>query len=305
MPATITPLLRLLGDDTRLRLLHLLAQEPLTVAELQELLGIGQSSASGHLDKLREAGFIHRIAEGSAHRYRLRDDLSDDTAAAWHAIRDLSADEAVVCDDRTRLRDLRSARAGNWVERVAGTLHREYAPGRTIDTLFHGLSCCLDLGRCIDIGAGDGALLEILAPRCRELLCVDPSPAMVAAGQTRAGDLGLDHVRYLRAGGEDLPVPSDTFDTALFIQSLQYIDDPQRAVREALRTLRPGGRIVLMTLARHRFSEADRYGHRHHGFSQDQLATWLADCSTCEIHELPAETRAPCFAAVIATGIKR
>ena len=68
--------LRLLGDPSRLRLMHLLSHEPLTVSELQQLLGSSQSSMSGHLAKLRQAGFVHAITEGSANRYRLRDDLN-------------------------------------------------------------------------------------------------------------------------------------------------------------------------------------------------------------------------------------
>src|SRR5688572_13930556 len=150
--------LRLLADETRLRVLHLLAEEPLTVAELQDVLELGQSSISGHLAKLKQAGLTHDVPEGSARRYRLRDDLDGVLKAAWIAVRSLSESEPQFAADRKRLASLRERRGSSWVERVAGSLHREYAPGRTWESLCHGLVRLADFGRCVDVGAGDGAM---------------------------------------------------------------------------------------------------------------------------------------------------
>ena len=296
--------LRLLADETRLRVLHLLATEPLTVAELQEVLDLGQSSISGHLAKLKQAGLIHDLAEGSARRYRLREDLDGVLRAAWTTVRDLSQEEPQFAADSERLADLRAARGSSWVERMAGTLHREYAPGRTWDSLCHGLLHFADFGRCVDIGAGDGAMVELLAPRTHSLTCVDPSPAMVAAGRERVQTLKLAEVTFVQATGEDLPLKDASADSVLFLQSLQYVADPAQALGEAARILAPGGRLLVLTLNRHDFAESEAFGHRHRGFATADLKRWTRGLDAQQIYTLPPETRAPRFQTLILTARK-
>ena len=302
--APISEQLRLLADDTRLRILHLLAEEPLTVAELQDLLELSQSSVSGHLAKLKRAGFIHDLAEGSSHRYRLRSDMPEACARAWKAIGDVTRDEATIDNDRERLGQLRSQRGKTWVERVAGSLHREYAPGRTWESIFHAMLPFTELGRCADVGAGDGSMIDVLAPRCSELICVDPSPAMVTAGEGRIAELGFKNVRYLTESGEDLSLPEASCDSVLFLQSLQYMGDPEQAIRSAVRALAPGGRLSIVTLARHSFVEAERYGHRHRGFTAEQIGAWTTELSNPRHYALPPEGRAPRFQTLVFTGAK-
>jgi ArsR family transcriptional regulator len=64
--ATSTELFKLFGDSTRLRLLALLAQEELTVAEIVRVLQAPQSRISTHLGKLREAGLVQDRQNGSS-----------------------------------------------------------------------------------------------------------------------------------------------------------------------------------------------------------------------------------------------
>jgi len=294
--------LRLFADESRLRILHLLAAEPLTVAELQAVLDLGQSSISGHLAKLKQAGLIHDRAEGSARRYRLRDDLDARAAAGWQAVRELSADEAQHAADRERLARLRRTRGADWVEAMAGRLDREYAPGRTWESLCHGLLRFADFGRCCDVGAGDGALLGLIAPHARTLTCIDPSPAMLAAGSAAARL--LPHVRWLRARGEALPLTDASQDSVLFLQSLQYVEAPGQALAEAARVLAPGGRLLVLTLARHAFAEAEAFGHRHRGFSLDQLRRWTPGLADHAGETLPAEPRPPRFQSLVFSAIR-
>ena len=302
MPA-IADHLRLLADDTRLRVLHLLGHEALTVAELQEVLDLGQSSISGHLAKLKAAGLIHDLAEGSARRYRLREDCDAILRSAWQAARDLSKSDAQFANDRKRLEECRAGRGSSWVERVAGSLHREYAPGRTWDSLCHGLLHFAAFGRCVDVGAGDGAMVELLAPRAATLTCVDPSPAMVKAGRERVQGLRLHNVSYVQAPGETLPLEPHSADSVLFVQSLQYIDDPAKALAEATRILAPGGRLLVLTLASHDFPEADAFGHRHRGFAAADLKRWTRGLEHHASYALPPETRSPRFQTLIHTAL--
>lgn len=296
--------LRLLADETRLRILHLLVEEPLTVAELQEVLDLGQSSISGHLARLKSAGLIHDVAEGSARRYRLRADLEPALGAAWEAVRKLTADDAGRGEDRERLHRHLAARGTGWVDRVAGSLHREYAPGRTWESVCHGLLAFADFGRCVDVGAGDGALVELIAPRARDLVLVDPSPAMIAAAQERIATLGCAHVRTCEAGGERLPLADASADSVLFLQSLQYMGDPAAALREAVRVLAPGGRLLVLTLLAHDHAEAERYGHRHRGFAADELKRWCRGLADLRAETLPPEPRPPRFRTLVLTAQK-
>jgi len=304
MPS-ISEQLRLLGDPTRLRILHLLAVEPLTVAELQDVLELSQSSVSGHLGRLKRAGFIHDHAEGSSHRYRLREDLDQALATTWETVRGLSQGEGDVLADMQRLEQLREQRQSSWVERVAGSLHREYAPGRTWESLVHGFVHFIDFGRCVDVGAGDGSMIELLAPHTRELICVDPAPAMVQAGENWIAERRMNAVRYVQAGAEQLPLEDNSCDSALFLQSLQYVPEPARALAEAVRVLAPGGRLMVLTLLRHHHAEAERYGHLHHGFSARQLRSWAGELDAMVCYELAPESRSPRFQSLLLSGRKR
>ncbi len=297
--------LRLLADETRLRLLHLLEREPLTVAELTAVLDLGQSSISGHLAKLKQAGLVHDVAEGSAHRYRLRDDAPDILRSAWAAARQLSSTDPAISTDAAALERHRAASGRDWVARVAGLLHREYAPGRTWDSLAHAFASAGRFGRCCDIGAGDGALAGLLASASNELTCIDPAPAMVAAGRTRCTESGLDNVRWLEASGEQIPLKDGSQDTVLLLQSLQYVERPADVLRECGRILAPRGRLLVLTLAEHGHDEAGRYGHRHRGFRDSDLKAWLKPwCREPRIVHLPPESRAPRFQSILLTADK-
>jgi SAM-dependent methyltransferase len=295
--------LRLLGDATRLRILHLLDAEPLTVAELTSILDLGQSSISGHLAKLKAAGLIHDHAEGSAHRYRLREDAPADLRAAWQAARALSTADPGTASDREALDRLRAERGGDWVERVAGQLHREYAPGRTWESLTHAFASLVHHGRVLDLGAGDGSLAGLIAAGCERLVCLDPSPAMVKAGAGRTRS-ELPQAAWVQATGERLPFPEASFDAVLATQCLQYAAEPATLLAEAARVLAPGGRLVVLTLAAHDHAEAERYGHRHRGFAEAELKRWTANLAQHRIYRLPPESRQPRFASVVLSAVR-
>ena len=294
--------LRLLADDTRLRIAHLLEVEPLTVAELQEVLELGQSSISGHLAKLKTAGLIHDVAEGSARRYRLRADLDAMLQATWQSVRTLSQQDPRLAADRERAHDILARRGSDWVDRVAGSLHREYAPGRTWDSLCHGLLHFARFGRCLDVGAGDGSLVELIAPRAMSLDCIDPSAAMISAGEGRTAAQGFHNVRWHQSRAEALPLPAGCVDTVLFLQSLQYVDQPAKAIAEAVRVLAPGGTLLVLTLLKHNHAESERYGHRHRGFTAAELTRWCKGLSTVHTELLPAELRPPRFQTLLLTA---
>ena len=198
--------LRLFADGTRIRILHLLREEPLTVAELQELLQLGQSSVSGHLSKMKQAQLIHANSEGASHRYRLRDDIPLELNQCWESIQQLSTNDAQIKDDHKQLQIFRSQQGSNWIDSVAGSLQHRYTPGRNWHSLCETVTPFAQFGVCVDIGAGDGSLVNLLASQCSELICVDPSPAMVSAGEQLIQDLNINNARYTLAAANNLPL---------------------------------------------------------------------------------------------------
>ena len=234
----------------------------------------------------------------------MREDLDPKEATAWNTIKELSSEDPHIQTDAASLKELISQRGKSWVERVAGSLHRAYAPGRTWEALAHSFVSLTQLGVCVDVGAGDGSMIALLAPQAEELVCVDPSPAMIAAGEAHIHEHGFDNVRYAQATGEKLPLENDSCDTILFLQSLQYVHEPKLAIEESIRILKPGGRLLLLTLDAHDNQEAQRYGHEHNGFSHAELKQWTSSLVDVRLTNLMPESRAPRFESLVLTARK-
>ena len=187
-------------------------------------------------------------------------------------------------------------------------LDNSYAPGRTWSAITGSLLHLCSFGDCCDIGAGDGALVDLLAPRCRRLYAVEPAAAMRQAARERLQDDNTnqprhDNVELIDAGGEKIPLADGCCDTVLFLQSLQFIPKPQQALAEARRLLRPQGRLLIATLQAHEFDAVSRYGHCHRGFSEDQLRNWLEDgWQNVDVSVLPAEHRPPHFQPLVVSA---
>jgi ArsR family transcriptional regulator len=299
--------LQALTDRTRVRLLALLEDEELSVAELTRVLDAPQSRVSTHLARLREAGFLVDRAEGASNRYRLADGAMPQPArAALEAMHDAIAGDAEIARDRERrARVLADRAAVAWADRVAGSLERQYSPGRTWEALARSLLLLTDLGDVVDVGAGDGAIGELLATRARSVMCVDRSQRMVEAGLARVRRARLTGVRVVRGDMHELPLRSACADLVLLQQSLQYAAEPARAIKEATRLLRPGGRLLLVTLEKHTHADVrEAYGHRHLGFEAGYLRRLLRSIGLESVDVVAAgrERTPPHFAAIAAFG---
>jgi len=153
-------------------------------------------------------------------------------------------------------------------------MERHYSPGRTWQSLAVGLAALLDLGDVLDVGSGDGAAAGYLAPYCRSLTCIDRNPRMIEAAKERLGR--HENVRTELADVHDLPFEGAAFDSILLFHTLTYAEKPQRALEECARVLRPGGRVVVLSLDAHEQSEITRpYGERHAGFTPRVLKNML------------------------------
>lgn len=263
-------LLRVLADATRLRLLALLDTEELSVAELSAITGLAQPRVSTHLAKLKEADLVLDRRQGVSAYYRGNDRVDASTAALLHALRS-QLDDALLIQDAGRLKlVLAERRGGAWADSVAGSMERHYSPGRTWETLTHAFSQLLNLGDVADVGSGDGVITELLAPRARSIACLDISQRVVDAARER-----LKPHRNVSVETGDmhaLPLADASVDLVLLLNALTYSEAPGKAIAEAARVLRSGGRLLATTLSKHAHAAAVRpFGHVNHGFRREDL----------------------------------
>lgn len=293
-----TELLRLLGDQTRLRLLALLAREELTVAELTRATQLAQSRVSTHLGKLREANLIRDRRAGASSFYALHEaSLPDDARRLVAALREATADP-VIEGDTARLAEVIRARAGGgtWANAVAGSMERHYSPGRTWEATLRGLLGLVDLGEVLDVASGDGALAELVAPRTRGLTCFDLSEMVIEAARQRLAH--LSNVRFVQGDMHKLPFADASFDQVMLMNCLTLARAPRRVLSEAARVLRPGGELAGVTLKKHRYeAAAAMYNHVKLGFSPAELRGGLEalgfEVEAC--HVTSREKRPPHF----------
>lgn len=300
-----TELCRLLADTSRCRLLILLEAHELSVAELTDITGLAQSRVSTHLARLKRAGLVQDKRVGSAALYS----ASGNGGAAgelWAHLRTQISDAQTRIDlERAEQAVLARKHGQTWAESVAGRMELHYSPGRTWEATARALIGLMQLGEVLDLGSGDGVLTELIAGHARRVTCVDVSPTVVAAARKRLA--AFTNVEVEEADMHALPFADGRFDHVFAMHALPYSRAPDKVLREAARVLRPGGRLVVATLAAHRHEEAMRaYDHVNLGISPDQLGKLMRAAGltveSCRISS--RETRAPYFEVVTALGRK-
>lgn len=295
--ATTSSTLRLLSDPTRVRLLSLLQQEELTVAELSTVLQLAQPRVSTHLAKLKEAGLVHDRRAGVSAYYRINNDPGSDLDGLLAVISD-SLDDAMLDNDRERLPMVMGKRADEqgWADSVAGDMERHYSPGRTWETLARALLQLLETGDVLDIASGDGVLGELLAPHARSVTCIDSSPRVVEAAGKRLEP--FKNVRVTEGDMHALKLGRKRFDLVLIMHALTHTDDPAKVMAEGTRVLKPGGRLLATTLARHvHRAVVEPFDHRNLGFHVNELNRMASDCGlkVLECRRLSRERKPPHF----------
>jgi len=302
-----TDLCRLLGDPTRVRLMHLLVEEELTVAELVEVTRLSQSRISTHLGKLKEARLVRDRRAGSSSFYAANEGGMPPVASAVWAQLQGALDDPLLAQDRRRAREVVLARAGgaSWADAVAGRMARHYSPGRTWEAAARSLLGLARLGRVLDIASGDGALAELLAPRADRVTCLDISEKVIASGRRRLA--AVPNLRFVCGDMHALPFGDASFDQALMLNSLSYTTFPARILAEAARVLTPGGALVGAALRRHDHAASVRpYNHVHFGFEPDDLAALVSAAGfEVELCAVTSRERRPPHFAIITLHARR
>jgi SAM-dependent methyltransferase len=308
VPSKIVDMLGLLSDPVRIRLAALLDGNELSVAEITQVVRMVQSRVSTHLGRLLHAGLLRDRRQGTKVYYSLNESGMSETAQRlWHLIAE-NRDEAEWQSDRARCEEVLRMRQkpGGWPDSVAGQMERHYSPGRTWEATMLSFLSFIRLGDVLDAGSGDGMVASMLAPRCRSITCLDISPKVLQAARQRLAP--LHNVTLAPGDIHALPFPNAQFDNVLFLNVLPYSKEPVRALVEAARVLRPGGTLLVSTLANHEHPEiTSAYGHVNQGSRPATLGRWLARearlvVDRCEITS--HERRHPNFAVLSAFAHK-
>ena len=305
-------LLRLLADPTRLRLLLLLEQEELSVAELQEILGMGQSRISSHLAQLKRAGIVEGRRAGKNVYYGANKVAGRNGARGrvQEVMRSFAREIPETARDRTALKlalRKRQDKTREYFDELAGKFGRSYVPGRSWKALAHALIPLLPPQVIVDLGAGDGTLSQLLARNARKVIAIDNSPKMVEFGAQLERKHGIKNLEDRLGDIEDPPVSGNSVDLAVLSQALHHAIKPERAIGAAHRILKKYGRLVILDLLRHNFEKArELYADQWLGFSEVRLHELLekAGFREIEVSVVSREKQSPHFQTVFATGIK-
>jgi ArsR family transcriptional regulator len=266
--------LKLLSDPTRLRILMLLDHDSLSVAELQEILNMGQSRISTQLSQLKGGGLVadERSGKNNIYSCSAGNDL-------MKVARGAAAEVAEVTADRTALNHLlrkRKDKARLYFDELAGRFGKDYVPGRSWKGLAEALLKVNNQGVVADLGAGEGTLAQMLARQAEKVIAVDLSPKMVEFGQHLAIQNGLDNLEFRVGDIENPPIDPASLDLAILSQALHHAEHPQTAINAAFSILKPGGRLIVLDLNQHTFDEArEMYADRWLGYSESDIASMM------------------------------
>lgn len=303
--SSILKSLKLLSDPTRIRILLLLSTESLNVAELQEILGMGQSRISTQLSQLRQEGLVTSARSGKNNVYAMSapDSLMQVARQAAGEIPEVDADARTLAHILRKRRDTTRA----YFDALAGKFGKSYVPGRSWKSLAEAMLKILNYNVVADLGAGEGTLAQMMAPRAEKIIAIDNSPKMVEFGKRLAKGHGLSNLEYRLGDIESPPIDENSVDLAIFSQALHHAEHPEKALDSAYRILAPGGRIIVLDLLQHSFEQArDLYADTWLGFSEVELYKMMekAGFRMIETTIVDKETEAPYFQTLLATAEK-
>lgn len=300
-------LFRLLADGTRLRILRILAQDRFNVSELTGILGMAQSGVSRHLGLLKDSGLVSEQREAGYVYYSVTDDGRADGRSPLWALLDAhfaaSSDDPSVAEDEARLQEVRRHRKENFETHGDS---RQLIPGRSWAAWARALGHLLPALEVADIGCGEGYLTLELARWARTVYGIDRSDQMLEQAMSLASRRGVGNVEWRKGDLSRLPLHDASVDVALLSQTLHHATDPEEALHEAARILRPGGRLLLLDLREHDQSWVrTRCGDQHLGFADATLERLLRDAGLYDVRlQVGARHTGDPFVVLIASGVK-
>lgn len=304
MPSILNSL-KMIADPTRLRILVLLGEESLSVAELQQILGMGQSRISTQLSQLKKEGLVvdQRSGKNNIYTADIPDELNE---IVKQAVKELPESTKYRASLRHILRK-RKDQVRAYFDELAGKFGREYVPGRSWKALAEALLKILNYEVVADLGAGEGTLSQLIAQRAQKVIAIDNSQKMVEFGERMARENKLPNLEYRLGDIESPPIDDQSVDLAIFSQALHHAAQPAQALAEAYRILKPGGYLVVLDLLQHSFEKArELYFDTWLGFAEVELAETITACGfqNVETAIVDREEAPPHFQTILASASK-
>ncbi|MGJ8657243.1 MAG: ArsR/SmtB family transcription factor [Akkermansiaceae bacterium] len=297
--------LKIISDPTRLRILHLLDDQELSVADLQEVLNMGQSRISTQLSQLRNEDLTtdRRVGKNNLYSASIPTNLTSIITAAAKELQETQQDKAAL----KHLLSKRRNKSKAYFDQLAGKFGKQYVPGRSWKALAEALLKILNYDTVADLGAGEGTLSQLLAQRAKKVIAIDSSEKMVEFGTKLAKEHDLPNLEYRQGDISAPPIDDTSVDLAIFSQALHHAERPAKALREALRILKPGGTLIVLDLLQHNFEQAkELYYDLHLGFSEVELFTIITQAGFHSIDVVIAdkEPEPPHFQTLLAVARK-
>lgn len=284
--------------------------EELSVAELQEILDMGQSRISSHLALLRQGYLVEDRKEGKKTYYVLRPCSTPHTRhLVESALNAVQADREIKQDQQNleRILDRRRRVTEEYFNSIAGRLEKNYCPGRSWEAYGQLLLYLTPKWHIADLGAGEGGLSQLLARHAEHVYCVDNNPKMVEVAESLAHKNGIDNISYILGDIEKVPIADASMDLVILSQALHHAQKPLKAIEEAFRILKSGGRVLILDLKEHNFERAQElYADTWLGFTENFLFQGLrnAGFQHAEVRSVFREEKEPFFETLLATGTK-
>lgn len=306
-------LFRLLGDEARLRVLRLLDAERLNVSELTGILGIAQSGVSRHLGLLKDAGLVSEDREGGYSYYRIAPVVREGQngfGPVWPLLQAQFESMAATDQgraDRARLAEVQRLRKENFdAHGGPDTNARQLVPGRSWAAWSRALGHLMPPLRVADLGCGEGYLTIETARWASTVYAIDRSKTVLDRARELASRRKVSNVVWKRGDLEHLPLDDESVDVAVLSQALHHAEDPSAALREAVRILVPGGRVLLLDLREHDETWVhERLGDRWPGFADDRLKSLLTEAGLTDIRlTVGARRVGDPFTVLVASGVK-
>jgi ubiquinone/menaquinone biosynthesis C-methylase UbiE/DNA-binding transcriptional ArsR family regulator len=273
--------LKAAGEETRLRVLALLAEAELTVSDLTDILRQSQPRISRHLKLLAEAGLVERFREGTWAFFRLSE-RGGGAEVARTLLERLDPADPTITRDRARLaavRQARSAAAQAYFRAHAAEwdrIRKLHVADAAVEDAIRAALAGKPFRSLLDLGTGTGRMLEMFGPEIERGLGLDLSLPMLHLARDRLERAGLKNCSVRQGDIYDLPIANDSFDVVILHQVLHFLDDGARAIREAARVLRPGGRLLVVDFALHEQEFLrEQYAHRRLGYAPETVTQWM------------------------------
>ncbi len=280
--------LKALAEVTRIRIILVLSRGELNVTELTQILDQSQPRVSRHLKLMLEAGLITRHKEGNWVLFRLCE-TGVSAELARSIVQMLPVSEAIVAADLRRLQDVKSRRAEtaaayfsanaqNWQK-----LRSLHLDENKVESRIKSMIGREPVETLVDLGTGTGRMLELFAGQALRLVGIDLSREMLSYARSNLDQLNAAHAQVRQASLYALPLADSSADVVILHQVLHFLDEPETALREARRILKPTGKLLVVDFAPHELEDLrENDAHRRLGIPTDDLHRWFSKIGLVE-----------------------